>query len=390
MRLSSGKFKYLDRVKTLLPEGAIPSFRIMDTLGQEQEIAGRFILRSALRNESQKDQLQSGKSLSITGIDSWQKLLNSWEAVQKQPQLEEVILQEEIQWNTHITLIYEKDFFFAELKMKGSPSQFIYWTPLGQSLSPLTKKLKEFLDLILSVLKEETFWLMELGLRAETLFLFQIHPVHQELISHIFSSELAPQIISSRLRFSKSQGLFNLMKTEWEARKFRSRMKNQNFQPSAVFLNWEFLFHYFRLFCMIHQLKPDAQSFGRFLSDSYKNHWLSSLVKKHLELASYFRKNETFELMNLGFEGQHQIFIGKGIIGGVVGEEILVCDEISLETIYQSRRPKAILSKEVGLLSHPVLASVENGIHLVLGLKELPQKGERIYLDFERKVLTVE
>lgn len=390
MRLSSGKFKYLDQLKPLLPEGTIPSFRIMDSLGPEVEIAGRFILRSALKNEGDFNQLQSGKSLSPGGIDSWQKLKNSWEAVQKQEKLEEVILQEEIEWETHITLIYEKDFFFAELKSKSHSSQFLYWTPLGQSLSPITQKIKTFLEPIKSELEKENFWLLEAGICRDKIHLFQIHPVNQELISHVFSGELAPQIISSRLRFSKPQGLLGLMRTEWEARKFRRRMKNQNFQPSTVFLNWEFLFHYFRLFCMMQKMKPDAQSFGKFLSASYQNSWMSSLVKKHLELANYFRKSETFDPMNLGFSGPQLIFIGKGMFQGKVGEDILVCDEISLDTIYGNPKPRVILSKEVGLLSHPVLASVENGIHLVLGLRALPQKGERIYLDFERNVLTVE
>jgi hypothetical protein len=391
MRLASAKFKHLDSVQAFLVPETVPAFRVIQQLVDITSFDGPYILRSALKNEGQKGQLLSGKSLSIGDIDSRQKLNEAWEKISSQVDLEEVILQEEIKWDSHITLTYEKDFFFSEIKKQNGLQQFIYWTPLAQTLSFEVQLIKKFLKPLESYLLQEKCWLMEAGILNGKIYLFQIHPVSLDLLSTIFSSEMVGQIVSSRMRFAKSQGLWGLIKTEWKARSFRHKMKDESFHPSLIFLNWEFLFHYFRIFCMLNQLGPDAQSFAKFLAMSFEKNWMSSLVKKHLELANFFRKNEAFDPMNLGFESNGLIFIGKGTLEGTVGDEIHTCDEISLALIYQkSARPRVILTKEVGLLSHPVLASVENGVYLVLGMSELPNKGARIHLDFDQKVIRIE
>lgn len=389
MRLASGKFKHLETIKPIIEFGAIPDFRTITHPDDIQSIDQVMILRSALKNEAKGAKLLSGKSLSIPGIDSRQKLLEAWNKIQAQPELDEVILQNEIFWDHHITLVYENDFFFAEIKRKEGVSEFVYWTPLAQSLNPLIQKLKSFLRPLKHYLESEKFWLMELGLTEQKLFLFQIHPVSVDLLSELFSSNMVAQIVSSRVKFARSQSLWNLLRTEWQARSFRREMKNASFHPSLVFLNWEYLFHYFRLFCMMNRLKPDAQSFANFLAASFEKHWFSELVKKHLELANYFRESESFDPMKLGFESQGMIFIGRGQYQGIVGEDIHVCEEISLELLYREKKPKVILTKEVGILSHPVLASVENGVALVLGVTTSFKPGERIDLDFERKLLQV-
>lgn len=389
MRLASGKFKHLETIRPIIEVGSIPEFRVISHSDDVQSINQSMILRSALKNEAKGAKLLSGKSLSISGIDSRQKFLEAWDKIQAQPGLEEVILQNEIFWDQHITLICEDNFFFAEIKLKIGVSEFLYWTPLVQSLNPLVQKLKTFLGLLKSYLKSEKFWLMELGLSDQKIFLFQIHPVRVELLSELFSSNMVAQIVSSRMKFARRMGLWGLLKTEWKARGFRREMKEASFHPSLVFLNWEYLFHYFRLFCMMNRLSPNAQSFASFLTACFENHWFSELVKKHLEMANYFRQSESFDPMKLGFESQGMIFIGRGQFEGVVGEDIHVCDEISLELLYQHLRPKVILTKEVGVLSHPVLASVENGVALVLGVTQLFVPGERIFLDFEDKILQV-
>jgi hypothetical protein len=390
MRLASAKFKHLDSVQAFLGPETVPAFRIITNLDGISDFPTPLILRSALKEESQKGQLQSGKSISIGGIDTRQKLQEAWEKINSQPGLEEVILQTEINWDTHITLIYEEEFFFAELKKRDGSKQFIYWTPLAQSLIPEVQTLKVFLKTIEAYLPKEKFWLMEAGLMNDKIHLFQMHSVNLDLLSKIFSTEMVAQIVSSRMRFAKAQGFWGLLKTEWYARKFRRKMNKESFHPSLIFLNWEFLFHYFRLFCMVNRLAPDAQSFAKFLAMSFQKNWISSLIKKHLELANFFRESESFDPMMLGFETQGYLYIGKGIVEGVVGEGIHVCEEISLGLIYEKTKPKAILSREVGLLSHPVLASVENGVPLVLGLSDLPLKGARIHLDFDQQILRIE
>jgi hypothetical protein len=390
MRLASEKFKHLDSISPLLSSGLVPSFQKIEILEEIRALDKTYIMRSALKNEASNMRLQSGKSLSIGGIDSVQKLQEAWGQINKQDHLDEVILQEEVPWTTHVTLIYETDFFFAELKKREGPPQFLYWTPLGRSLVRETALLEKFLKPLKPYLEQEPFWLMELGIKDDQLFIFQLHSADPALLSNIFSSDMVAQIVASRLRFTKSQGLWNLFKTEWQARKFRQNMSVETVNPSKIFNNWEYLFHYFKVFCMMKKLEPTAQSFATFLATSGESSWLSGIVKKHLELANYYRASETFDPMKAGIAGQGPIFVGKGTYSGVVGIDIHVCEEISLDLIYRKERPKIILTKEVGVLSHPVLASVENGVSLVMGLTDLPTEGETIFLDFDSHYFKVQ
>ena len=383
MGLTSEKFKYLWVAKNLLPFESVPEFEVLKTLSA-RKVHERLILRSSLKQEASKGQLLSGKSLSISGIDSWHKLQQAWNDIQKQTDLDEIILQREIQYVSHVTLFWEKDFFFAELKSMGQ-KHFLYWTPLVQSLCEETKILRQLVLPLQLLLEKEDSWLMEIGIKDKKAYLFQLHPIELELVTQIFSSEMISKIVSSRMRFSKSQGLWSLLKTEWKARKFRNK-NHQEIKPSSIFMNWEYLFHYFRFFCMIKRSQPSQQMFADFLAFSFQNRWLSRLIKKHLDVAQFFLKDKMINLTKTGFDTHGPIFIGKGIIQGIAGKDIIVCEEISLSIIYQKDKPLAIISKEIGLLSHPVLASVENGISIILGIENLPSEGESIFLDFDQRV----
>ena len=125
MRLASAKFKHLDSIQAFLVPETVPAFRVIQQLVDITSFDGPYILRSALKNEGQKGQLLSGKSLSIGDIDSRQKLNEAWEKISSQVDLEEVILQEEIKWDSHITLTYEKDFFFSEKNRMAHSNLFI-------------------------------------------------------------------------------------------------------------------------------------------------------------------------------------------------------------------------------------------------------------------------
>lgn len=386
MRLASEKFKYLEEAKRLLPAGSVPAFQKVSDLS-EIKLSASHILRSSLASES-GDQLLSGKSLSIASIDTKQKLDEAWTKIHAQPELEEVLWQQEIFWDKHLTVVVEKNFVFFEARNRNGKKEFFYWSELVKSLEPIVQSLVNFLSPLRPLIQDGQPWLLELGSVSDKFFVFQLHPVRSALLEKIFSTELVSQIISSRLRFAKKQTLFHLLATEWKARQFRQQASSA-FSAAQVFLNWEYLFHYFRLFCMLNHKQPDAQSFADFLSESFKKGWLGSMVKKHLELANFFRQNEPFDPMKLGFGSSGPVFIGKGVLEGVVGEDLIFCEEVDLAAIYHKQKPRAILTKEVGMLSHPVLASVENGIPLVLGLCQDLEVGDRIYLDFERRELRV-
>lgn len=385
MRFVSDKFKYLHDFQKALPEGVIPSFTLFTDPIESRDFTPSKILRSALHLEASQGHLGSGKSKSISGICSEKDLNTAWQEVRSQENFCEAIIQDEVPWETHITLIYENDFFFAELKSRTGHPYFIYWTPLAYTLTKETILLKNLISLIKQSLKTHSFWLMELGMIDEKLFLFQIQPVNLNFMGKIFSSELGLHLVRSRLRFSRSQNIFSLIKNEWHAHKFRKQIISASYSPANVFLNWEFIFHYYRLFCMLKKLSPNGQSFAQFLSQGFESSFLSIAVRKHLEFAHYYRTQEEFLPMDIGMEGPGIIFLGKGIISGVVGVDIECFDKIPIQSVYQKSKPKIILTKEVSLLSHPILASVENGIALVLGMESFPENGANIVVDFEKK-----
>jgi hypothetical protein len=386
MLLVSEKFKYLLTARDLLEPGIVPDFKLLSQLPDQAPEEGPYIMRSALKDEAGEEKMLSGKSLSLHGLMTLTDIQNAWDKIQSQPQLQEIILQREIIWEKHATVLVEADFFLAEVKTTSGGRYSFYGNSLVKNVALEDKLLAEILKSLHPLLSESGLWLLELGWAQGRWFLFQIHPMLQSLVQAIFSSDLAYQLVSSRQRFGRTQDFLGLLKMEWNAYKFRSRFNSPvAFCASAVFMNWEFLFHYFRLFCMIHRLLPNGQSFSQFLSSRYDSAWPSPLIKKHLQLLRIFRDEEEFLPQQLGFKDQPIVYIGKGKLEGVVGEDILAVAEIPLAQIYETLPPRAILTKEVTLLSHPVLACAEVGIPLVLGMSELPANGAKIILDFDSK-----
>lgn len=393
MRLASGKFKHLIEAKGLLSSESLPEFQKMTSV-DDATLDFPLIMRSALKNEAQDTKLLSGKSLSIGNIDSRQKLIESWERIRAQPDVEEVILQKEIPWTTHFTLICEESFFFAEARSRENKAEFFYWTPMAEArhegFVPAVRSLLEKLD---PLLKTKNLWLLELGSFEGKVFLFQIHPISPAHLKNIFSNDLALKVVSARQRFQNSRGLWKLLKTEWQARKFRKNKHHLVHHPSSVFLNWEYIFHYFRLYCMLNGKNPTAEVFAKFLSASYKNNWISELFQHHLKISNDLRKDEIFDPISATFPHAGMIFIGRGELLGELGKDILLSPVLDLDLIYESSGIKAILTKEVSLLGHGVLAAAERRIFLVVGIPESIycelRNGDKIYLDFDERHLEV-
>lgn len=389
MRLRSAKFKYLEQFSTFLPEGIIPEFEVICQELPELNGTDKWILRSALEQEATTGSLSSGESISISDIDSQQKLEEAWEKVRTQTNFKEAILQKQIPWESHITAIYQSDFLLLELRSRAGEPSFAYRTPLTENKNPLLEIVSELLEPLKLQLGKQPCWLLELGHTTHQLLLFQVHPVDEKFITGILNQDLVKGIVSSRMRFGKKQNLFQLLRREWQARSFRRCFDRNKNQPADVFINWEYLFHYFRLFCMSHRLSPEEASFARFLSSAFSTGWPAELVKAHLEIAGIIRKDETFAAQNVGFRVQEQAFIGKGIVSGEVGKDILIMAEPDLALIYSIHPPKAFLTTRIGLLSHPVLACAEKGIGLVVGYEGTLQSGDIIYLDFVQQKIRV-
>lgn len=389
MNVKSEKFKYLSQAKRFLPEEIVPDFELMTERPVNFFQNKNFILRSALENESHKEHLGSGKSLSIPDIDSLEKAQAAWDKIQSQQKsIQEIILQVQVDWEKHLTVIAQKDFFFAEI-LGLLDLSFLYWTPLNQATDKLTGALKELLETLSPLLSTDNLWLLEIGEKNDQLYLFQVHPISPELLQTVFSNDLAKQILISKKRFEGKIGVFSLLKNEWLAKKFRQKMLSRPaFSPADVFLNWEFIFHYFRLHCMLKNYQPTAETYAAFLSGT------SAQVLTHFKIANILKPQESYQENLSGFTSSAPLFMGKGSYRGLVENAVIVLETLGPEKVYAISTQTIILTTTVSLLSHGVLAAMERGNPLVTGLPlnqlQKLKPNDQIYLDFERKIFQIQ
>jgi len=397
MPLSSAKFKYLEIARPYLKAGVVPQFELMGSndFGMiNWGKPGPRILRSALKNEASELTLLSGKSISIGGIESNEALQNALSQCSSQADLQEVMLQKEVPWIEHLTVIVESEFFFCEVRDRNGQTRTFFRGGLTRTSSePLSNPLLQVLKPLAPILDSKPLWLLELGWASSGLHLFQIQPIGRSAVDKIFTSQLARQQVASRERFTHQKGLFTLLRNEWQALAFRKRVQTGTPHSSDVFLNWEFIFHYFRIFCMIRNLRPTGEAYAAFLSSVHSSSPIANLSLTHIRIANELRAQEAFLASNSRFEGDTPLFIGKGIIEGTSNDAILVTRELTPESLHSETKPKAILTDSVSILSHGVLAGVENGIGLVLGvplpLLEEARLGKPIRIDFKNQTISI-
>lgn len=400
MDLISKKFKYLFDAQSILKDETVPSFVKITRADESVSISNSSILRSSVKGEAEESNLLSGRSQSISNIKSREDFKKAYLQILQQSDIEEVILQYEILWNKHLTLIHEKDFIFVEIKIRGNEEdkpQFLYWTPIGHTTdsSGLLKSLNLLLNRLKPLTDSQPLWLMELGLRNEDLFLFQIQPIAPSFLGNIFSQNLVQNMLLSRHRFKKNHGLISMMKTEWRAFNFRKLYLISSEKPlSWVFLNWEFIFHYFRIYCLQKNLKPTQNSFAEFLTAAQSKTWLGEILRFHFKIANELRSEETFEEVNFVFENNSSIlFIGQGKVEGKIGKEIILLSELTPQSVYHLNSDKIVLTKTVSLLSHGILAAIEIKIRVVAGIPDeiwdQLDVDVNIYLDFKMRQILI-
>ena len=401
MDLISKKFKYLFDAQSLVGNKIVPSFIKITGEIESVKISDLSILRSSVKGEAGESSLLSGKSLSVSAIKEIADFKNAYHQIIQQLELEEVILQREILWDQHLTLIYEKDFFFVEIKIRdnelGKP-QFLYWTPLGHAMdnSGLLKSLNLLLNRLKPLTDSRPLWLMELGVSNEDIFLFQIQPLSLSCLGNIFSQNIVQEMLLSRYRFQKSHGLFAMMKMEWRAFRFRKLYFNSiERPPSWVFLNWEFIFHYFRVHCLLKNLYPNQNSFREFLIAAQKQNWMGEILSTHFRIANELRLNETYEEVDFVFDQSSTfIFIGQGKFEGKIGKEFVLLFELTPQVVYQLDSNKIIITKTLSLLNHGILAAIEKKIKVVAGVPDeiwdQLDQDVNIYLDFKKRIFLIQ
>jgi hypothetical protein len=387
MSLRSQKFKYLEQIKALKPDFIPPFHEIIAILPEVNE-GETFILRSALRDEANQDYLLSGKSLSLPnlGKNNLEEALNK---IKAQNELQEIILQKQIQWKDHLTVFYQEDFVFVEVKDREEKNSFFYMGELGGTNHQLSYELITYLNEIKVVLKSEKTWLMEWGHDGKAFYLFQLQPVASDKLRTLLSNDLAYEMVQSKERFAGSQNLWAMLKTEWFAYVYRYKKKKKpNFETKDVFLNWEFIFHYFRLFCLSKNIRPDEEGLVRFFQSLQQNHFLANVSKIHFKLANQWRKSEAFPQMNFIGHQKKIRFIGRGQVH-VSKVQLVFLEELIPEEIYLLQEKRIILTKSLSLLGHGILAAIEQGHSVVFGIPDEDWQNllnaDQIFLDFENE-----
>ncbi|MFZ4714927.1 MAG: hypothetical protein ACOYL6_14505 [Bacteriovoracaceae bacterium] len=393
MELISQKFKYLQEVKSLAPS-LVPDFEKIENKISFTTLVPPFILRSALKKEAGLE-LQSGRSVTLHQLQK-KDLDHALIQIQKQNDLEEVILQSEIPWCEHLTIIIEKDFFLGEKKDRQNSTTFFYQGLNGGTEDKINIHISSQIIRLQPLLKTQPLWLSEWGFLEGKIYLFQLHPVEQNKLTPLFSNDLAFQMILSRQRFQKAQGLVAMLKCEWQAFLYRRRKtKDKTFSAQDLFINWEFIFHYFRLHCLIHNESPSENALAHFFQNLHQKNFLSEIVREHFRLANELRRLEKYPVLDFHFEGEKKMrFIGKGQKTYIFGDDALYFSELLPDQVYALNSPKLILTKTISLLGHGVLAAIETGHSLVTGIPESLlfelKDGDQIYLDFETEKIELQ
>jgi phosphohistidine swiveling domain-containing protein len=186
-------------------------------------------------------------------------------------------------------------------------------------------------------------------------------------------------------------GFMGLLKTEWKAHVFRrSIKKGKTYSASKVFQNWEFIFHYFRLYCLLHRKSASRDQFVNFLSSLHSNTNKKSGAQEHLKIASWLRENEDMPWLEpdfTSFTDTGLTFIGRGIYRGKIGEKVLILTKLSPDLVYSLHNVDVILTESASLLSHGLLAAVEKKILVVIGFTTTQlahyEEGTQLILDFD-------
>jgi len=357
-------------------EDCIPDFITLTSRDFEHSI-GEFlsksscIMRSSLKNEACITVLNAGKSLSIKDIRNESDFKNAYVKVSAQDDLEEIILQKQILYVDHVTVLLDEDFLYGNLTTEGK-SGFFVLSPLTKvGIIPSEKRLGPFLDRLRQRFKKGK-WLFELGISPNSVSLFQAVLVPTELLNSIFTDDLLCKILKTKATRPATPSFWQLLACEWKAFLFR-RQDHANSSVSEAFANWYYLFHYFYLYCRINRRHGYDSDFVDFLKLSYGNQtsWQTEIIKKHLRFAAEIRKNETDAAIPASFTTMSgsAYFLGKGRHEGIIGKDALLLDEIIPDVIYQLPPGGIIITPSSQILGHGILAAVERNINILANVE---------------------
>lgn len=377
----SAKFEFLNQKWKFIK---IPRTQLIESDKDLPNDSGIYVMRSALADEAQS-RLHSGKSISIFPIIGQSKLKHAYNQILEQENLKEVIVQQYIEHNIHLTIYLRNDFAFIESKHQGIIAHHLTSKIVKYGDHQILKDIAEFIKR--NKLAKNKAYLLEMGINSGDLFLFQCQMVNEKVFQRIFDSSMSMIFIKDALRWRGNRKLSNKIKDEFNAIRFRN--KQQFLYPEDSFKNWYFLLHYYQLYSTVMKSSPSAENFLHFIQSPPPH--LKQQVHKHLALANQIKKESMNynSLISKNLSSTSPRFYGPGCITASYS----IYKDHEFDLIY-TEKPKLVLSNTNSLLSHLVLACLENEIPLVTGLSEqflntLPLQDE-ITVDFDNMKILIE
>ncbi len=339
------------------------------------------ILRSALKSEGRLKSLLPGKSISIQDIHNESEYNEAIKRILSQNEVAEIILQQQIRYQHHFTVYYEKDFFYLTHNAKQTiitPQTIVGAIPSQKSVISFFEKWNKHFS--------NSQMILELGITDNAISLFQAVQVSQELISSIITDDLIQKTLTIRENWKKSRSLWGLLKMEWNAFRFRKEVTAPSI--AIAFQNWQYIFHYFYLFCRIKQKPGSDHDFALFLSQASNKKWPGPIIKKHLAMANETQKGESLQLpASFISAGNSPYFIGKGEHQGKISQSVALISNPTPEQIYQLSPNIILFTTSKDILGHAILAAAERGIPVVANLDQTYfnsiNANDHFYLNFD-------
>lgn len=344
-----------------------------------------FILRSALYSENDET-LNSGVSLSIKNIKTYEDFKMAKEQVDQQKDLDFAIVQPYWNYEKHITLILENEKFYADVI--GEKSEFILKGPMTSTGDKkILKPLLVFIDLFKKYVKEAV--ILELGFSKGQLKLFQVSLFKDNQIKKFVYQELFQKIMSIQDKLA-NRNLFQKFKTELKAKRFRE----SNPLPTLgnILENWFYLFHYYGVYCVRSKERVGQASFESFLKElNSKNHILS-LAKWHVVKANEYRVSEDLPQAQSFFSQNSNIYLGCGVKEYTYEQDCIWLEDLSFSNITENKN-SLILSTYNAILGHPCLFMAQESIDFVGGLSRGSlsglKQGDKISVDFNSRKIEI-
>jgi phosphohistidine swiveling domain-containing protein len=342
-------------------------------------------------------------------ISSWDQLLAAKVQILEQDDLEEYILQVQMNYAYHLTAYSIDDFFFIQIKpLNLNTYSFLVITQntvTGQH--PYQNELIQFYrDWKKLNLPDNVHRIIELGLSPNEIKLFQVMQVKPEIAGQVIKTEYFLPLLQGHLKSKNKPSFLGQISQEFRAFLFRKKIQKEIFSIKKSFKNWEFIFHYFKLFCILRHKTGSEADFAHFLNwaQDPTSSWPAAAVKEHIQISCYdynrgdWSDSSTTFTSSLFSNSEGPYFFpghkmkGK-IVSGEISKLIELHKELTPQIIYQGLHKSVLMTQSKDLLGHSILAAIENDIPVVTHINDLDWEklihSKKITIDFNQNKIDI-